>query len=98
VHLEEIRQSKKSQKRTLYQLTLVVLLGFLTLEGAIDRLSWNAGGNYHSKLHNISLEHRCHTIWRCRPWFGSARSNSEGSGLAWCSTVLQTEFKTISHI
>jgi len=36
--------------------------------------------NYHSTLPNISLEHRPHVIWWCRPWFGSTWSASEPSG------------------
>jgi hypothetical protein len=40
--------------------------------------------NFDSALCNIQEECRFHVmIWLCRPWFGSAWSSSEQSGLAW---------------
>jgi len=48
--------------------------------------------NYSSVLCNISDECRSHLmIWLCRPWFGSAWSGSEHSGLAWSGSVLHTQ-------
>jgi len=55
--------------------------------------------NYHFMLLSIPEEHRPHmTIWRCRPWFGSAWSGQ--SDLVWHSLVEHSvcKFRTTSHI
>ena len=86
---KKIRQWTKHtpfQKEKFCWLTSVMLcaLFWILKMGSIGCLKrWLR--NYHSTLCNIAEECRFHMmIWRCRPWFGSARSSSE------CSVLVQS--------
>jgi len=73
-----------SKQKIVIELPLYSNLSF----GCIDPRNWGqwvilrmSMWNYHSALRSNSEECRLHIIWWCRPWFGSAWSSSELSGL-----------------
>ena len=83
--LSKIRQWTKIPKNKTVKVNfhhvLFTLLDLLTKLGPIG-CPKTVIENYHSTLCNISEEHRYRMmIWRCRPWFCSTWSGSEGSSL-----------------
>jgi hypothetical protein len=94
----------KSQKRTLCQLTSVVLcslfwIALLLKMGPIGCPETHLS-NYRSIRLNSSEERRSHmTIWHHRPWFGSSWSGSEQFSLVWSCSMLHTQiYDDLTHL